>query len=91
MVALTEAVTVVVVTGKVAVRFPEVTVTLAGTTAAVLLLVSVTTAPAAGAGAVSVTVPVDGAGPVTEAGFKETPERATPEATVRVELTVTPA
>jgi hypothetical protein len=64
------AVTVFVVTVKVAVVFPEVTVTLAGTVAtAVELLERVTTVPAEGAGPVIVTVPVEGTPPLTEVGL----------------------
>ena len=65
-----EAVTVFVVTVKIAVLLPAETVTVAGTeAAAVLLLESVTTAPPAGAGTLSVTVPVDDVPPVTLAGL----------------------
>jgi len=53
--------TVLVETVKVAVVFPEVTVTLAGTVATLVeLLERVTTVPAVGAGPDIVTVPVDG-------------------------------
>ena len=48
---------------------PGGTVTLAGTTAAGLLLERVTCAPPAGAGAFSVTVPVEGLPPVTLVGL----------------------
>ena len=65
-----EAVTVVVVTVKVAVVAPAGTVTLAGNVAAdVLLLVSVTTVPAEGAGPFRVTVPVEEVPPVTLDGL----------------------
>ena len=56
-----------------------VTVTLAGTVAAaVLLLESATTAPLAGAGPLSVTVPCDVLPPVTVVGFRLTPLADTP-------------
>jgi hypothetical protein len=57
MVAVVEAATSVVVAAKVAVVLPAATVTVAGTTAAVELLLSDTGAPPAGAGPVNVTVP----------------------------------
>ena len=52
--------TTFVVTGKEALVAPWAIVTLAGTTAAGLLLESVTTRPPAGAGLVNVAVPVEG-------------------------------
>jgi len=62
-----------VLTVNVAVVAFAVTVTLAGTVAAaVLLLLSVTTAPPVGAGPFSVTVPVDEVPPVTDVGFRLT-------------------
>lgn len=71
IVTLVEVATVFVVAVKVAVVFPEVTVTLAGTVAtAVLLLERVTTVPADGAGPEIVTVPVEGDKPLTVVGFK---------------------
>jgi hypothetical protein len=71
IVTLLEVATVFVVTVKVAVVFPEVTVTLAGTVATpVLLLERVTTVPADGAGPEIVTVPVEGDSPLTVVGFK---------------------
>ena len=70
-----EAVTVLVVTVKIALLLPAETVTVAGTeAAAVLLLESVTTAPPAGAAALSVTVPVDDVPPFTLAGLTVTEE-----------------
>lgn len=61
-----------VVTVKVRVVVPAVTVTLAGTVAAaVLLLDSATTLPPAGAAADSVTVPVDEVPPVTVVGLSD--------------------
>ena len=62
-----------VVIVKVAVVAPDVTVTLAGTwAAAVLLLVRVTTAPPVGAAAANVTVPIDEVPPITEPGLSVT-------------------
>jgi hypothetical protein len=63
----------VVVTVKVAVVAPAPTVTLAGTCAAVVLLLErETTAPPAGAAAANVTVPVEEVPPRTEVGFSVT-------------------
>jgi len=67
--------TPLVVTTKAAVSCPASTVTLAGTWAAGLLLVSVITAPPAGAGMSSVTVPVEGLPPRTAVGETETEVR----------------
>ena len=64
--------TVLVVTVNVAVVAPAVTVTLAGTCAAALLLESDTAAPPAGAFPLSITVPVDEMPPCTLVGFSVT-------------------
>jgi hypothetical protein len=87
-VALDASVDVVIV--KVAVLAPAGTVTLAGTCAAdVLLLESVTTKPPGGAAPVRVTVPVDDAGPTTEAGFRVRVDSAA-GVTVSVAVLATP-
>jgi hypothetical protein len=79
-----------VVIVKVAVVAPAATVMLAGTCAAVvLLLVRVTTAPPDGAGPVKVTVPVDDVPPITEVGLRVT-EVSAAAVTVRVAVFVTP-
>jgi hypothetical protein len=72
MVAVVLTETAVVVTVKVAVVALAATVTLAGTVAAGLLLLSATTMPPGGAGPLSVTVPVDGLPPSTLVGFSLT-------------------
>ena len=79
-----------VVIENVAVVAPAITVTLAGTCAAVvLLLVRVTTAPPVGAAAAKVTVAVDDVPPITEAGLSVTDVNA--EAmTVKVAVFFTP-
>src|SRR5439155_1246031 len=70
MTTLVDAVTVLVVTVKVALVAPAGTVTLAGTVAAaVLLLASVTTIPPLGAAPLRVTVPCDVPPPVTLVGL----------------------
>ena len=69
------AVTLGVLMAKLALVCPAATVTVAGTTAAELLLVSVTTV-AAVAAALSVTLPVAEVPPVTVAGLTETALRA---------------
>ena len=90
IVTLVELVTDFVVTVKVALVFPEDTVTLAGTVAtAVELLVRVTTIPAVGAGPESVTVPVEGEDPMTIVGLKVR-ELTTGAVTVRVAVFVAP-
>lgn len=85
-----ELVTVSVVAVNVAVVAPALTVRLAGTVAAaVLLLVSVTTTPPVGAAAFNVTVPVALARPpMTVVGFSDT-ERSI-GLTVRVAVLLTP-
>ncbi len=79
------------VTGNVAVVVPADTVTLAGTwAAAVLLLTKVTTAPPRGAGPLNVTVPVEGLPPTTEVGFRLKELRVAVEAvTVNVAVRMT--
>ena len=78
------------VTVNVAVVAPAATVTLAGTCAAVvLLLVRVTTAPPDGAGPVKVTVPVEDVPPITEVGLRLT-EVSAAAVTVKVAVFVTP-
>ena len=65
-----DAVTVLVLTMKVALLAPAATVTLAGTiAAAVLSLIRETAAPPVGAGPLRVTVPVEGDPPVTLIGL----------------------
>src|SRR6185369_9745960 len=88
MVTFVAAATWLVVSGKVAVVAPAATVTVAGTPAEALLLVSAITAPPAGAAAVSVTVPVLPAPPTTVAGFSVT--EANGEFTVRTPVVEAP-
>ena len=65
-----DAVTVLVLTVKVALLAPAATVTLAGTVAAAALsLIRETAAPPVGAGPLRVTVPVEGDPPVTLIGL----------------------
>ena len=69
-----------VVTVNVAVVAPAATITLAGTCAAVeLLLLNVTVAPPVGAAPLKVTVPVADAPPVTLVGFRVTDDSETVE------------
>lgn len=71
-----DAVTLLVVTVKVALVAPEGTVTLPGTVAALELSESDTTAPPLGAAALRVTLPVDELPPVTLVGVTVTDDRA---------------
>ncbi len=83
--------TTAVVIVKVALALPLVTVTLAGTVAAdVLLLASDTTAPPVGAGPFSVTVPLEVFPPTMAEGLRESDE-SEDGFTVRLEVLVTPA
>lgn len=84
MVTFEEEDTVIVVTLKLALDFPALTVTLAGTVASELLLDNVTVMPPLGAGAVRVTVPVVGLPPMTVLGFRETEDNAMVTAGVMV-------
>jgi len=91
-----EAVTVMVVTVKVAPEAPAGMVTLAGTAAtAVLSLKRETIAPAVRAGALSVTLPVAGDPPLTLVGLSVTDVRVGPGGgcgvTVSEAVLVTPA
>jgi len=71
-----DAATALVLTVNDALVAPAATVTLAGTLAAVVLLLeSATCAPPVGAGPLSVTVPVEEFPPVTLVGFNESEER----------------
>jgi hypothetical protein len=90
MVAVVEAVTANVVAVNVAVELPALTVTVAGTTALVLLLDNATTTPPVGAVPVRVTVPVEEVPPVTLAGFIARAEIPSVGATVRTDVAVTP-
>jgi hypothetical protein len=76
MVTDVEAVTLLVLTGNVALVVPAATVTLAGTVAAaVSLLERGTAAPPLGAGPLNVTVPVEVDPPVTLIGLSAIEER----------------
>jgi hypothetical protein len=91
IVAVVERSTMPVFTVKVALVAPAGTVTLAGTTAARLLLESVTCAPPAGAGALSVTVPVeDPRPPTTLVGLRVSEERTAAGITVSDAVRVAP-
>jgi len=90
MVAVTFDVTAVVVTVKVALVAPSLTVTLAGTLADELLSERATNAPPAGAALVNVTVPVEEFPPVTLEGFRVTPESAAGRVIVKSDVLVTP-
>ena len=71
-----DAVTDTVLTVKVPLVAPAATVTLAGTVAALgMLLDSVTTAPPGGAAAVNVAVPVEALPPTTLVGFTDTEDK----------------
>ena len=81
--------TALVVAVNVAVVDPAKTLTLAGTCAAVvLLLVSPTVAPPVGAAPLSVTVPVDELPPVTLVGFTATEDNDTVAAGFTVSVAV---
>jgi hypothetical protein len=81
--------TALVITENVAVVAPAATVTLAGTCAAVvLLLVNPTVAPPVGAAPLNVTVPVDDVPPVTLVGFRETEDNDTAAAGFTVSVAV---
>ena len=90
IVAVVDALTAVVVTAKVAVEFPALTTTFAGTVADELLLDRATVMSAT-AGPLKVTVPVDEAPPVTVAGFKETADNVAAGLMVRIAVSVAPA
>jgi len=93
-VAVVEAVTLLVLTMKVALLAPAGTVTLGSTLAAPLLLVSITCAPPVGAGPLNVTVPVeDCAPPVTLVGFSVSEDKVGGAcgSTVREAVLVPPA
>jgi hypothetical protein len=71
-----DAATALVLTVNVALVAPAATVTLAGTLAAVVLLLeSVICAPPAGAAPLNVTVPVEAFPPVMLVGFSDSDER----------------
>ena len=92
MVTAVDALTTLVLTGKVALVAPAGTVTLPATVAAAeLLLDSVTCAPPPGAGPSSVTVPVELLPPATVVGLSASEETRTSGGfTVRVAVRVTP-
>jgi hypothetical protein len=72
------------------VELPALIDTVAGTTAAGLLLDNETTAPPVGAAPVSVTVPVAAIPPVTVGGLSDTAEIMIGGVIVSVEMMVTP-
>lgn len=76
--AVTDEVTLVVVTVKVAVVLPAATTTLGGVTAAELSLHRPTQSPPAGAAPLRVTVAVEEFPPATEAGLRDSAVRAAP-------------
>ena len=80
MIAVTFEATATVLTGKVAVVIPDLTVTDSGTVAEVEVLESFTNAPPDGAGPVRVTVPVEDVPPSTVFGLR--PTDATPGAVI---------
>ena len=89
MVTLVRLPTLLVVTWKVALVAPAATVTLAGTCAAVvLLLVNPTVAPPVGAAPLNVTVPVDEVPPATLVGFTVTEDKDTDAAGFTVSVAV---
>ena len=94
-VAEIDAVTVLVVTVKLALVAPAGTVTLAGTVTALELSESATTAPPLGAAEAKVTVPVEELPPVTVVGLSARDDRVAPVdavgLSVSVALCVTPS
>lgn len=91
IVALVEAVAVVVVMLNVALLLPAAIVTVAGTTADVLLLASITVAPPVGAALVRVTVPVDDVPAATVAGATVKEVGAIPPTALSERVTLDPA
>ncbi len=87
---MVEEVTALVVTVNVAVVFPAVTLTVAGTVADELLLDSATEIPPAGAAELRVTVPVEELPPLTLVGFSDTALSVTAGAIVRAAVTFAP-
>ena len=94
IVADVDAVTALVVIGKVAINDPAATVTFAGTLTAALLLDSPTVNPPAGAAAARRTVPCEAVPPVTVVGLADTAESdvdvTVADVTVSVALAVAP-
>jgi hypothetical protein len=92
MVTEVVAATELVVTVKVALLAPAAMLTLAGTEAAVVLLLErVTSAPEGGAAALSVTVPWDVLPPITPVGFSVNELTAGAVVTESGAVSVTPA